>query len=126
VRCCFLDIAQRHPGIERGGYERVPQRVRPDPFDNPGAAGDTSDDPPCAVPVQPPPRCGQEDRAIAAFPDGQELLNDLNGSRTGAMAWATSHLCWSELWTRFPARTGAFVVIALLPLQVPGLMSLSA
>ena len=28
VRGGFLDIAERDPGIQRGGDERVPQRVR--------------------------------------------------------------------------------------------------
>ena len=27
MRRGFLDVAQRHPGVERGGDERVPQRV---------------------------------------------------------------------------------------------------
>jgi hypothetical protein len=54
VRCGFLDVAQRHPCVECGGDERVPQRVRRDGFADPGAAGGLADDPPGAVPVQPP------------------------------------------------------------------------
>jgi hypothetical protein len=57
----FLHVPQRHPGIQRGGDERVPQRVRPDRLGDPGAAGDPADDPPGAVPVQPAPIGGQED-----------------------------------------------------------------
>jgi len=53
VRGGFLHIAQRHAGVERGGDERVPQRVRPGRLDDPGAAGGPADDPRGAVPVQP-------------------------------------------------------------------------
>jgi hypothetical protein len=55
----------------RGGDERMPQRVRPDALADPGAAGDTADDPGGAVPVQPPPVSGPEDRACCALADGQ-------------------------------------------------------
>jgi len=71
MRGCLLDIAQRHPGIQGRGDECVPQRVGRDGFGDPGAAGSLADDPPGAVPVQPPPVCGQEHRAAGAFPDGQ-------------------------------------------------------
>ena len=67
----LLDIAQRDPGIERGGNERVPERVRRDGLGDPGAAGDLADDPPGAVPVQPPPVRGQEHRPVGSFADGQ-------------------------------------------------------
>jgi hypothetical protein len=53
VRGGFLDVLQRDPGVQRGGDERVPQRVRPDRLGDPGAAGDPADDAPAAVPVQP-------------------------------------------------------------------------
>ena len=43
------------PASRRGGDERVPQRVRRDVLGDPGAAGGRADDPPGAVPVQPPP-----------------------------------------------------------------------
>ena len=49
VRGGFLDIAQRHPSIQRGGDEHMPQRVR---GDDPGAAGGPADDPPGGVPVR--------------------------------------------------------------------------
>ena len=45
----------------------MPQGVRPDRLGDPGAA----DDPPGAVPVQPPAIGGQEDRSVAALADGQ-------------------------------------------------------
>ena len=54
MRGSFLDVAQRHPRIERGGDERVPQRVGRDGLADPGAAGGLADDPPGTVPVQPP------------------------------------------------------------------------
>jgi len=67
--CGLLYVAQRHPGVERGGDERVPQRVRSDVLADPGAPGYPADDPPGAVPVQPPPVSGQEDRTILSFAD---------------------------------------------------------
>jgi len=51
MRGSLLNIAQRDPGIERGGDERMPQRVRRDGLGDPGAAGELADDPPGAVPV---------------------------------------------------------------------------
>ena len=47
------------------------QRVRRDGLADPGAAGDLADDPPGAVPVQPPPVRSQEHRPVSSFPDGQ-------------------------------------------------------
>ena len=67
----LLHIAQRNPSIKRGGNKSVPKRVGADVFADVGAAGDLADDPPGAVPVQPPPVIGEEDGAIAAFPGGQ-------------------------------------------------------
>ena len=51
----------------------MPERVRSDGFGDPGAARDLADDPPGAVPVQPAPVRGQEDRPGAAFPGGQSI-----------------------------------------------------
>src|SRR5208282_1819677 len=67
----LLHVAQRYAGVEGGGDERVPQRVRADVLADTGAARDLADDPPGAVPVQPPPVMGEEDRSLAAFPGGQ-------------------------------------------------------
>jgi hypothetical protein len=67
----FLDIAQRYAGVQGGGDERMPQRVRPDVLGDPCAAGDAADDPAGAVPVQPPAVRGEEDRSFAALPDRQ-------------------------------------------------------
>jgi hypothetical protein len=66
-----LDVAQRHPGIQRGGDERMSERVRRDRFGDPGSAGGLADDPPGAVPVQPPPVRSQEHRPVRAFADGE-------------------------------------------------------
>ena len=66
VGCGLLDVAQRHPGVQRRGDKCVPKRVRPHVLADPGPSGDPADDPPGAVPVQPPPVRGQEDRAMVA------------------------------------------------------------
>jgi hypothetical protein len=71
MRRGFLDVAQRHSRVERCGDERVPQRVRRDGLADPGALGGLADDPPGAVPVQPPPVRAQEYRPADAFADGQ-------------------------------------------------------
>jgi len=64
-------LPQRDPGVKRGGDERVPQRVRPDAFEDPGPASSAADDPSGAVAVQPDASCGQEDRPVCAFADGE-------------------------------------------------------
>jgi hypothetical protein len=71
VRGRLLDVAQRDPGVQRGGDERMPQRVGRDCLGDPGAAGGLADDPPSAVPVQPPAVRSQEDRPFCALADGQ-------------------------------------------------------
>jgi hypothetical protein len=67
----FLHATQRDSGIKRGCDEGVPQCVPPDGLGDPGAAGDATDDPCGAVPVQVAAVCGQEDRSFAAFADVQ-------------------------------------------------------
>ena len=67
----FLHVPQRDPGVQRRGDERMPQRVRPHRFGDPGAAGDSADDPPGTMPVQPLAIAGYEDRSLAALADGQ-------------------------------------------------------
>src|SRR5262245_26777913 len=71
-------ILMRHdaasPGFRRASgrkrstdNERVTQRVRPDRFGDPGAAGGPADDPRGAVPVQPLPIKREEDGPLAAL-----------------------------------------------------------
>jgi hypothetical protein len=79
----FLDVAQRNPGVQTDGDERMPQRVWADRLGDPGAAGDAADDPPGAVAVQPAPIGGQEDRPFAAITDGQ--VNCPGGARASGM-----------------------------------------
>jgi hypothetical protein len=67
----FLHVSQGHAGVQGGGDERMPQRVRPDVLGDPGAAGNAADDSPGAVPVQPPPVRGEEDRSLASLADSQ-------------------------------------------------------
>jgi hypothetical protein len=71
MRGGFLDVAERNPGVEGGGDERVPQGVRPDRLGDPGADGHPPDDPSRAVPVQPLPIGTEEDRPFQALADGQ-------------------------------------------------------
>ena len=54
MRGSFLDTAERDPGVEGGGDERVPQGVRPDRLGDPSAASHPADNPGGAVPVLPP------------------------------------------------------------------------
>src|SRR6266496_6589512 len=71
ARSGFLHVPKRDAGVERGGDERMPQGVRSDGFDDPGAAGCPVDDPPGAVPVQSAPVGGEEYRPLAPLADGQ-------------------------------------------------------
>jgi hypothetical protein len=66
-----LNVAQRDAGVEGSGDERVPERVRADVLTDTGTARDLADDPPGAVPVQPPPVSGEEEGTVAPFPGGQ-------------------------------------------------------
>ena len=67
----FLHVTKRHPGIEGGGDERMPQGVWPGRLGDPCAAGDPAHDPPGTVPVQPAAMGRQEDRSFGALADGQ-------------------------------------------------------
>ena len=67
----LLDVAQRHAGVQGGGDECVPQRVRPDGLGDPGAARDLADDPPGALPVQPPPSAVRKTGPSQRSPGGQ-------------------------------------------------------
>jgi hypothetical protein len=66
----FLHVPQRDPSIQRGGDERVEQRVRPNGRGDPGAAGDPADDPPGAVAVQSAPIGSQEDGSFGTLAEG--------------------------------------------------------
>jgi hypothetical protein len=80
----LLHVPQRHPGVQTGsGDERVPQRVRAEVLGDPGAAGNPPDDPGGAVPVQPPPVRGDEQRTFRAPADRQ--LDRPGG--TGRAGW---------------------------------------
>ena len=71
MRGSFLHIPQRHPGVQRRGDERVPQRVRSDRLGEPSTVRGPADDPRRTVAVQPPAVGGQEQRPVAALADGQ-------------------------------------------------------
>jgi hypothetical protein len=71
VRGGLLHVPQRDPGVQRGGNERVSERVGRYDFGDPGPAGSAADDAPGAVPVHPPPVRGQEHRPYGALADGQ-------------------------------------------------------
>ena len=71
VRRGFLHVAQWDAGIKRGSDERMSERVRRDRLADPGATSGLADDPPGAVPVQPPPVDGQEHRPAGPLADGQ-------------------------------------------------------
>jgi hypothetical protein len=71
VRGGFLHVAQRHPGIEGRGDECVSERMGADFLADPGLPGRPADDPPSAVPVEPPPIGRQEDGALATLADRQ-------------------------------------------------------
>ncbi len=71
-------------GVEGGGNERVPQRMRPDGLGDPGAVGGPADDPRGAVPVQPPTVRSQEEGSVAALADGQvDRPGGARGERDG-------------------------------------------
>jgi hypothetical protein len=71
MRGGFLHVAQQAPGVQSGRNECVPERMGRDGFADPGTASDPADDPPGAVPVQPPPVRGQEHRPAGALANGQ-------------------------------------------------------
>jgi hypothetical protein len=65
----FLDVAEWDAGVEGGGTERVPQRVRPGWLGDPGAAGHPADNPGGAVAVEPLSVWGEEERPSHAPAD---------------------------------------------------------
>jgi hypothetical protein len=71
--------------------ERVSQRVGADVLGDPGAAGDPADDPGGAVPVQPAPVPGEEQRPFSPLADGQVdrprgAGRELDGDHLAALA----------------------------------------
>jgi hypothetical protein len=84
VRGGFLDVPQRHPRVQRSGDKCVPQRVRADLLGDPGAAGNSADDPRGAVPVQSFPVGGEEQRPAGALADRQvDGAGGARGERNG-------------------------------------------
>jgi hypothetical protein len=71
MRGSFLDVAQRNPGIKGGGDESMTKGVGAYGLGDPGAAGQSADNPGGAVPVQSPAVRCQEDRPVAALADRQ-------------------------------------------------------
>jgi hypothetical protein len=71
VGSCFLHVAECDPGIQRGGDERVPERVGTDGLSDPSMPGEAADDPPGAVPIQPSAIRSCENGPRATFADGQ-------------------------------------------------------
>jgi hypothetical protein len=64
----FLDVAQCDAGVEDGGTERVPQRVRPGWLDDPGA-GHPADNTGGAMAVEPLSVWGEEERPSHTLAD---------------------------------------------------------
>ncbi len=79
VRCRLLYVAERHPGVERGGDEGVSECVRTHGLGDPCTPRDASDDSAGAVAVEAAAVNTEEDRALAA-------LTDCEIDRTGR-AW---------------------------------------
>jgi hypothetical protein len=75
-----LHIAQRHPGVQRRGDERMPERVGPHRLGDPRAVRGPADDPRGAVPVQPPAIGGQEDRPVARSPTARSIARAVRGA----------------------------------------------
>ncbi len=67
----FLNVEQRDTRIESGRDERMPQRMRSDPLENPGPSSDASHDPGGAMTIETATAAVTENRAGAVFPDGE-------------------------------------------------------
>jgi hypothetical protein len=80
MRGGFLDVAQRDPSVETGGDERVPKRVGRDGLGDPGAAGGLADDPPGAVPVQPPPSAARNTGPPVRSPTARSIARAVRGA----------------------------------------------
>ena len=124
----LLDIAERDPGVQTGGDERVPKRVGRDELADPGAASGRADESHGGVPVQPPVVSGHEHRPFGPFSDGQvdrpggprrqrdgQDLAGTGASRARADALPAAASCW---YSRARDRTWAARTLAgpsLLP-----------
>ena len=79
-----MDVAQGDAGVEGGGDERVPQRVRADRLGDAGSFGHAADDASGAVPVQALAVGAEEDRPVKAFADREvEAAGGPWGERDG-------------------------------------------
>jgi hypothetical protein len=59
----LLHVAERHPGVQGGGDERVTHGVGPDTLGDPGPTGDAAHDPAGGVTIDPLPVGADKDRA---------------------------------------------------------------
>ncbi len=80
MRGGFLYIPERDPGVEDGGNERVPQRVRPDRLDDPSAAGHPAGNPGGAMAVQPLSVWGEEDGPSTRSPMARSIARAVRGA----------------------------------------------
>ena len=76
----LLHVAERDAGIQRGGDERVPQGVWSDSLVDPGATGDATHDPGCAVPVETLTVAGQQNRSLGASPTTRSIARAVRGA----------------------------------------------
>ena len=67
----FLDIAQWDAGVERGGDERMTQRVRSNAFVEPGSTGEATNNSPRRMPIETIAVIVDQDRPVETFADGQ-------------------------------------------------------
>jgi hypothetical protein len=63
-----------------GGDEGMPQGVRPDGLDDPGAAGGPADDPPGAVPVQAAAVCARNTAPSQRSPIARSMARAVRGA----------------------------------------------
>ena len=80
VRGGLLHVAQRDPGIQRSRDERVPERMRRDGLADAGVAGDLADDPPGAVPVQPPASAARNIGPSVRSPMARSIARAVRGA----------------------------------------------
>lgn len=71
VRGRFLNVAERDTGVEGGGDERVPQRVRADALAHTRPFREAPDDPRRGVTIEPSAVHAEEDRTLEPVPDGE-------------------------------------------------------